>query len=214
MKKLIAFLISLLFVASTFGIGTLMANRCGIVINEINTGEEDMVELYNYGPSQDMSNWRFYWQDQRGTSGNFRIPQGFVLGHNQFVILTEESGTNTATKLYFNSNIMWTEFESGGIAGALFDSTGKCIDYFRTEGSTYVPPPNSWSGPDMPYPVTNNVGYRNSDIDTDTGKDWSVGGTNTPLALNPGQTGQSSCNSKALPMAQILEILKANKDKE
>jgi hypothetical protein len=37
MKRILAILICLLFVGSTFGVGTLMANRCGIIINEINT---------------------------------------------------------------------------------------------------------------------------------------------------------------------------------
>lgn len=164
----------------------------------------DWVELYNYGPAQNMSNWQFYWQDERGYSGWYTIPSGFVLGSHSFVILHEDLGTNTATYLYFDSNIMWTDDSSGGIAGALFDSSGKCIDYFRAQGSTDTPPAGSWYLPDMSYPITNNVGYRNSDADTDTGSDWSVGGSNTPLALNPGQTG--ICMPTVNPIAAFLPV--------
>lgn len=196
------FLISLLIV-----IKPVSAANCGIVINEINTGDfYDWVELYNYGPPQDISNWQFYWQDERGDSGWYTIPSGFVLGHHKFVILHEESGTNTATDLYFDSNIMWLGGGSGGIAGALFDSSGKCIDYFRAQGSTDVPPAGSWGSPDMPYPITNDVGYRNSDTDTDTGNDWSVGGSSTPLALNPGQSGICIPEITVNPIAAFMPV--------
>ncbi len=99
---------------------------------------------------------------------------------------------------------MWTDDSSDGIAGALFNSSGKCIDYFRAEGSTDVPPAGSWGSPDMPYPVSDNVGYRNSDTDTDTGNDWTVGGSNTPLALNPGQTG--ICISTVNPVVAFMPV--------
>jgi hypothetical protein len=46
-----------------------------------------------------------------------------------------------------------------------------------------------WNPPDIPTPVTNDVGRRIDDTDNDDGTDWTVGGTSTPGALNPGQTG-------------------------
>ena len=161
-----------------------------IVLNEINTGGGDWVELYNYGPDQDMTGWSWYWQDQRGHSGTYSFPSGFVLSSQSTVLVVHETGgSDTASNLYMGSNMMWTASSSGGIAGALYDNAGNCVDFFRMQGSTEpVPATTSWTS-DIPYPVTDDVARRIQDADTDSGSDWAVGGSSTQNALNPGQTG-------------------------
>ncbi len=74
MRKIKGGIIAATFVVSLFSVLLVQLiinpvsaeNNCGIVINEINTGGVDWVELYNYGPPRDLSNWQFYWQDERG----------------------------------------------------------------------------------------------------------------------------------------------------
>lgn len=160
-----------------------------VVINEFNTGNPDWVEIYNYGPPVDMSDWEWYWQDERGYSGFYTIPTGFTLGTNSFVVIHETNGANGPTDLYMDSNMMWTS-TSGGIAGALIDNSGNGVDYFRTQGSSdSCPTGTSWIVPDITEPITNDVGRRIHDQDTNSGNDWTVGGTATEGALNPGQSG-------------------------
>jgi len=160
-----------------------------IVINEFNTGS-DWAEVYNYGGPQDMSGWVFWWHDQRPYQGTYVIPAGFTLGMNAFVCIHETSGTNTATDLYMDSNIMWTPSSSNGIAAEIRDNNGMGVDFFKTTGDASTPTaPTLWNTPHVAYPVTGDVGRRTGDLDTNTGNDWAVGGTATMKALNAGQTG-------------------------
>jgi hypothetical protein len=175
----------------------------GVVINEIFTSA-DWVEIYNYGPKVDLSNWTWYWHDQRSFSGVYKIPSGFILNTRSFVIIDESSGTNNATYLYMGSNMMWTATSSSGIAGEIRDDKGKGVDFFRCSGDTINPTaPTKWSSPDVSYPVTNDVGYRKSDFDSDNGTDWAVGGSSTKARLNPGQTGIGSMGSNGPENATV-----------
>ncbi len=177
----------------------------GVVINEFWTGS-DWVELYNYGPDQDLSNWTWYWHDQRSYSGSYTIPSGFILKSKRFVVIDESSGTNTATRLYMRSNMMWTPSSSGGIAGEIRDDKGRGVDFFRCLGDTTTPTaPNKWKT-DIAYPVTSDVGRRTTDKDTDTGLDWTVGGMSTLGTLNPGQTGSGGGGNGTGPGNVTIDI--------
>ena len=186
-----------------------------VVINEVNfEAGADWLEIYNYGPAVDMSGWTFTWEDDVLEPGTYTFPNGFVLGSKSFLLLKEDTGTDTKTELYIGHNIGWSDGEEN--TARLLDKNGKCVDYVRMEGSGNNPTPAncSWGPPNITDTNSYNYVFRNSDTDTNTGSDWTKSIDGTPLALNPGQTGQSSCNSKSLPMERILEILKKNKDNE
>ena len=160
-----------------------------VVINEVNTGGPDHVELYNYGSSVNLSGWKWYWHDNRGYGGTFTLPS-FTLASGKFVEIDESSGSHNSSTIYMGSNMMWTSSGSRGIAGELRDNTGKVIDFFRMVGDPTTPTGGTgWNSPDITYPASNDVARRFTDNDTDSGSDWTVGGNLTVNSLNPGQTG-------------------------
>lgn len=216
MKKLKSILIMGILILSTLIVLSPVSASCPtVVINEVNfDAGSDWVELYNYGPARDMSGWTFTWEDNGQGPGTYNFPNGFVLGSKSFVLLKEYTGTDTKTELYIGHNIGWSDSEEN--TARLLDKNGKCVDYVRMEGSGNNPTPAncSWGPPNITDTDPYNYVFRNSDTDTNTGSDWTKSNDGTPLALNPGQTGQSYCASKSLPMDRILEILKKNKDNE
>ena len=165
-----------------------------VVINEVNTGGGDHIELYNYGTSINLNGWKWYWHDNRGYSNTYTLPN-ITLNAGSFLKIRENNGSNTNTVIYMGHNMMWTKSSSNGIAGELRNNNNSVIDFFRTAGDNTNPTGGTgWSSPDIPYPVTNNVARRISDNDTNTGSDWAVGGSITDNALNPGQSGGGSSN--------------------
>ena len=216
MNKIKSTIIMALLVVSVFFVINPVSASCPtVVINEVNFDySNDWLEIYNYGPAIDMSGWTFTWEDS-SDNGTYTIPNGFILGSKSFVLLRENTGTDTKTELYIGHNIGWADGEEN--TARLLDKNGKCIDYVRMEGSGDNPTPAycSWGPPNITDTNTYDYVFRNSDTDTNTGSDWTKSNNSTPLALNPGQTGQSSCNSKALPMDWIMKKFGlGNKDKE
>jgi hypothetical protein len=169
----------------------LIGDQQDIKLNEF-TLYDDSAEVYNYGTlAQDLTGWTFYWQEQRSGQfqGTYDFPDGFILDAHSFVILHEKWGTDTDTDLYVSHHMYWSNIWNG-FAGALINDVGLGIDYFKAGATPDVPPAGTdWFPPNIPHPITNNVGRRITDTDTDSGNDWTIGGTATPLALNPGQTG-------------------------
>lgn len=201
----------LLVVSVFFVINPVSASCPTVVINEVNFDAGiDWLELYNYGPAINMSGWTFTWEDESQGPGTYTFPNGFILGSKSFVLLKEFTGTDTKTELYIGHNIGWSDGEEN--TARLLDKNGKCIDYVRMEGDGNNPIPAncSWGPPNITDTDSYDYVFRNSDSDTDTGSDWTKSIDATPLALNPGQTG--ICTSKALPMNQILKILKGDKE--
>lgn len=215
MDKIKSFLIMTLLVASVFFVITPVSATCpGVVINEVNFDDgADWIEIYNYGPAIDMGGWTFTWEEDT-QNGTYTFPNGFVLGSHSFVQIIEwddeeyDSPADTNSILYMNHNIEWSEGQEN--TARILDSSGRCIDYVRMEeGDVDAPVPAncSWGEPNITDTGDSAYIFRNSDSDTDTGRDWTKSLTGTPLALNPGQTG--SC-SKSLPILRILKILKKN----
>ena len=227
MKKIISVLIMILLAASVFAVLSPVSASCPtVVINEVNFDDgDDWLELYNYGPAVDMSGWTFTWEDNGQGPGTYTFPNGFVLGSKRFVLIIEwdhagDPPSNTESKLYFNENIGWSDGEEN--TARLLDKNGKCVDYVRMEtddtgdeefSGNPIPTNCSWGPPNITDTDPYNYVFRNSDSDTDTGSDWTKSSDGTPLALNPGQTGQSSCNSKALPMDWIMKKFGLGKEK-
>jgi hypothetical protein len=172
------------------GLGTVVSPT--IVINEFNTDGTDWVELYNYGPTQDMSGWTWYWEDDRDTTyqGTYVIPAGYTIPQYGCVIISEDSGIDTPTTWYMDSNMMW-DSSATGVAGEIRNNLGEGVDFFKTGVDATTPTaPGQWFAPNIPHLNPDSTAWRHQDQDTDSGTDW----TNdiiqeTPGALNPGQTG-------------------------
>ena len=146
-----------------------------ILINEADPGANDYVELYNAESfAVDLTNYQFIAKTSGGTTTTFTLPS-FTLNPGAYVVLHETSGTNTATDLFFNSNISWTS--TGGGSGALVNTTGVGIDFFRWGGSSELPPAGTgWiPGTDPPsYSGSQVLGRDSISTDTDQGADWTI----------------------------------------
>ncbi len=154
-----------------------------VVINELDLGSDDAVELYNAGDTDaDLSNWTLVATatvDGAPSRTTWVIP-AFRLPAGGFVILSEASGTNTNFILYFNkdtlpgNNISW----ANGLPGSclLKDSTGLPIDFVRWGGSAEpVPTGTGFAGPDLASPPAGkNLGRSFSGTDTDSSGDWTL----------------------------------------
>jgi len=145
-----------------------------VVINEIDVGLVDRVELYNYGSfAVDLTGWEFtavYWV---GSPDTWTLPS-FTLPAYSYVTLDERAGTNTADHIYFDSEFIWNPGYDE--AGVLLDDGGDGIDFVRWGGSTEPPPTGtSWTGPNPPYPPTTDgpqLARVPNGYDTDHGEDW------------------------------------------
>ena len=145
-----------------------------VVINEVDVGTIDRVELYNYGSySVDLTGWEFSALYDGIPPTTWTLPS-FTLPAYSYVTLDERSGTNTANHLYFAENINWGPGKDE--AAQLLDDGGDGIDFLRWESSTQAPPTGtSWYGSN-PQGTPSLVGpqlarYPNG-ADTDYGVDW------------------------------------------
>jgi parallel beta-helix repeat protein len=167
-----------------------------IVINEICTNA-DWIELYNYGPAQDMSGWTLYADEfpiQGGISYTF--PAGFVLPSLGFVHIDESAGIDDSDDLYINNNIWWNSPAESPSMVSITNNVGTVIDYveWSADGTPYggAYPTGPWTGTII-QAAGQDILYRHSDIDTNSALDWSIGTEAgvpaTPHTLNPGQFG-------------------------
>jgi len=153
-------------------------------INEIDTGFYDYIELYNNGPSINMTGWYIEMYDSNTLAVNYSFPNGWMFHARQYVVLHELTGTDTSTDLYTGGNI---PFHDRPIAVGLFDDTGANIDWFQTCNHT-LPLPNDavWIN-DTDIYINQNFASRINNIDTDRASDWKVSASGSEGTLNPGQ---------------------------
>jgi hypothetical protein len=145
-----------------------------VVISEVDLGSVDAVELYNAGSVEaDLTGWTLEASAPSFATVIFVIPS-FKLAPGAFVVLSEASGTNTNSTLYFNNNINWANGNDG--ASGLKDKNGVGIDFVRWGNSTVpVPSGTSFNGPNPSSPLAGNNLARNfAETDTDTGTDWTA----------------------------------------
>jgi hypothetical protein len=146
-----------------------------VIINELDVGHPDSVELYNYGSTGvNLTGWilRAY---RDSTMTTFTLPS-FFLPAGGYVILDEGSGTNTSTHLYFNDNIAWIANVPG--AAMLFDSDWRGVDFVKWDDDIrHAPGGTGWVGPDPSSP-SSDVGPQlarvPNGVDTNYGSDWSL----------------------------------------
>jgi hypothetical protein len=164
----------------------------GIVINEVNTGGSDWVELYNYGSDRDLTGWKLYCDEYPSQGLTTYTFPSFTLKSKSFVQIHETSGTNDADDLYIGSNIYWNNGGPGS-AVSLCDASNNCYDFVSWNSYTGLVPVDAWSG-SLTQGTSNDNIYRFTDTDTDSASDWKLGPESgvTPKQRNPGQTGQSA----------------------
>ncbi len=151
-----------------------LASGPKVLISEIDPGSTDSVELYNAGDSEaDLSGWTMEASAPVASSTIFTLP-AFKLAPGAFVLLSEGTGANSNTALYFNRNISWANGGDG--ACSLKDSTGAGVDFVRWGYSNATPPSGTlFNGPNPESPPAGKHLARNfTETDTDTGSDWSA----------------------------------------
>ncbi|GIK67017.1 MAG: hypothetical protein BroJett018_48110 [Chloroflexota bacterium] len=152
------------------------ANNPCVVINEVDMGEPDSIELYNASTAPyPLDGWQVRLMDSGGNADiPFTVP-AFTLAAGSYVRIVEGTGTNTATTLYTTTTIGdWVTGAAGAVS--LHDSTGTTIDYVRW-GSSAVPlsADTDFAGP-TPSALTDDnlysLGRSPRSTDRDIGPDW------------------------------------------
>ncbi|KAB2866971.1 MAG: lamin tail domain-containing protein, partial [Anaerolineae bacterium] len=107
------------------------ANHACVVINEVDMGEPDSIEIYNASTAAyPLDGWQIRLMDSGGNADiPFTVP-AFTLEAGSYVRIVEGTGTNTATTLYTTTTISdWVTGAAG--AASMQDSMGTTIDYVR-----------------------------------------------------------------------------------
>ncbi len=149
-----------------------LASGPKIVINEVDLGGVDSVELYNAGDEEaDLTSWSVEGSAVGSASATFVLPP-IKVPPGAFLILSEATGVNTSYILYFSTNISW----ANGLGGAcvLKDYSGVAMDFVRWGNSTEaVPVGTAFNGTNPASPPTGkNLGRNFSGADTNTADDW------------------------------------------
>jgi hypothetical protein len=143
-----------------------------VIINEIDLGRVDAVELYNAGSQEaDLTGWKMIGLAKGYDPATFEIPP-FKLLPGAFVVLSESSGNDTDDTLFFSTNVSWANDAEGSCA--LVDSSGKTRDFVRWGRSKDLPPdgtPFPSSNPASP-PSGKNLARPLSLPSTGTPADW------------------------------------------
>lgn len=154
-----------------------------VVINEMNLGSVDWLELYNGGGAAvDLTGWTVLAGRSGGSVAEFDLP-AFTLYPHHYLALFEGNGEDGADRIFLNgTNIPWTT--TGGGYCALLDDTGAGIDFCRWGGGSEPPPEGTaWAGIDPASPHAGmNLGRDSTGSDTDLGGDF---GPVAPTAAGP-----------------------------
>jgi len=160
-----------------------------IILNEVNIGDPDWIELYNFGPSTNMTGWSMLMYYNNVLDENYTFPDGWMFNSHQVVVLHEGSGTDTSTDLYMGTSVYWM---SGALAVGLFDDTNASIDWFQTFDHILTLPVDAVWINDTIIDLVNNANedaHRKNDIDTNRASDWILSTSGSSGSLNFGQRG-------------------------
>lgn len=187
--------------AGWFLAGSLLA-QSGVVVNEIQTGTPDWVELVNLGPNAlNISGYRLWVSATTGAPLTFVIPQGTVLGPGATLVVTDDfTGLQPvvpagALKIYAGGNIPWNTTGAGSTeagACALTTPTDAGLDRVRWNApADALPFASPFAGTVLP---SASGLARLGNTDTDTVADWASlpAGAASPGALNAGQSPPSA----------------------
>ena len=91
----------------------------------------DKVEVRNLGSSAaDLTNWQLRSYRPGFTTSSFTFPS-FSLPAGATVVVSETTGTDTATELFAPGGFNWPWFNGSGGAVSLVDGGGRNVDYIR-----------------------------------------------------------------------------------
>jgi len=145
-----------------------------VVINEIDPGEIDTIELFNAGDTEvDLTGWIVTAHRMNYPTAFLELPP-FRLKPGAFVVLSEAAGVNSSKTLYFNTPIPWAPGAEG--ACALRDRSGMGRDFVRWGDSREFPPGGTnFTGQNPPAPpMRKTLGRNLAGSDSDAGEDWTV----------------------------------------
>ncbi len=157
----------------SYRLSTSIGGSFSIVINELDLGDPDAVELHNSGGQPtDMAGWNFKAYASDGSVDVDYIFPSFTLQPGAYVVLHETTDIDTATDLYIGTNITWANGGSG--AAALMDGDGIGVDFVRFGSSSASPPSGTgWLGSNPASPLLDQtLGRDSASTDTDNGSDW------------------------------------------
>jgi hypothetical protein len=143
-----------------------------LVINELDTGTLDAIEIYNPGRTAvNLAGWKVRNYASDGSLyATYTFPT-FTLGAGAYVVIYEGEGNNTAKVLYAGYPLSWS---ANAGAAALLDTREVAVDFLRWGSSGVLPPSGTdWSGNNPGAPVPGmTLGRDANSTDTDQGRDW------------------------------------------
>ena len=163
-------------------------SQSNILINEVDLGIPDAIELYNTGSdSVNLNNWLLKAGDNIRVQ-TFRLTD-VIINPGQYLILIEGSEPNSDTIIYLGlsnveiTNINWSSSTNGAVE--LLDSNNNSIDFvmWGPYGNMTTGESN-WSGPVLPVPPSDlNLGRDFYSFDSNVTADFiqqtgSLGGKN------------------------------------
>jgi len=176
-------------------------NAIRVLINEIYTGTNDLVELFNpAAETANLSGWELILYDADdqiipatpGATYTLRFPNGTLLRPGQFLIVAEENpgGTNF---IDIGVAVNWDDWNASGAISLTNGLTG--VDFVRFGGSTInqlavnPPPGTSFTGIVQPPLPGESLGRNGNSEDTNTPSDWlsqtRSAGQNNPVVEPP-----------------------------
>ena len=152
---------------------TCMPGSALLVLNEVDTGLSDAVEIYNgIDETVDMSSWHLVAYSLEGVVYvDYAFPRGFAFHPGTYVVLHESEGSDTVTDLYMGAGIGWL---TDGAVALMYGPAG--VDFLRFGNCVVCPPPGTeWTGTNPTGPARGRtLGRDSTHTDTDGGSDWCV----------------------------------------
>lgn len=150
-----------------------------VVINEVDLGPIDRVEIYNRGGSPvNLTGWKLIADRNGFASTTYTFPVFTI--YPAALVIVQENGNpadNTADRVFTGANINWANADDGAVS--LLDAGGTGVDFVRFDnvnGSdpSSTPPPagTSWSGTLLSAPAPKTVARDQDGTDTNTAADF------------------------------------------
>ncbi len=151
-------------------------NNACLVLNEFNTGGADAVEIYNpTNRSITLTGYQFtsYSEDTNVLNGTYTFPSASIPAGG-YVVLFDNTGTNTATTFFAGFNFGWNSEDGAGLLTT--GASGSVVDFARWGATTIAPAGANWFGGVLPVIANDetSVQRRPSSEDGDRTSDFCV----------------------------------------
>lgn len=187
--------------AAVLGLIVMRAASAQVVVNEIYTGAPDWCEIANLGTQPVLiGGWTIFMNDDPNVSTPLTFPAGTIIAPGEVILISENATTPAVgggVQRFTSANINWA-INSGGSVG-LNNAQGVGIDLVIFGNGVFLPvqtPAPPWTGSVPAGGGANTQDYlrRTTSTDTNSPADWTMSGagSETPGALNPGQTAPAA----------------------